>query len=102
MADRPVLIVSDSRGRLLDQALNNALPDIPFHHFWKNGLRLAHSAEIITPVIRELKPKLVYFLNGICDITHIIYREPWTVAMRNISPEITCNNYMSPMAVTHP
>lgn len=94
MADRPVLIVSDSRGRLLDQALKNTLTDIPFHHVWQNGLRLSHSADFVTRVVLEMKPKLIYFLNGICDVTHIIHREPWTVAMRNISPEITCNNYM--------
>lgn len=94
MADRPALIVSDSRGRLLDHALNSALSDIPFYHYWQKGLRLSNTADIIRPIILQLKPKLVYYLNGICDITMVTSRDPWIVDMRNISPDTTCVNYM--------
>lgn len=101
MADRPVLIVSDSRGRLLDQALNSTLIDIPFQHYWQSGLRLSNTAEITRPIILQLKPKLIYFLNGICDITKVTSRNPWIVDMRNPSPDNTCINYMITLDQLH-
>lgn len=95
MADRPILILSDSRGRLLDDELNITLDnDLHFHHIWQGGLKLENSFNVIRPHILNLKPKLIYYLNGICDITYIRTRNPWSVAIRNISPEITCENYM--------
>lgn len=94
MSDRPVLIISDSRGRLLDNELNSLCFDINFHHHWQSGLRLENSFEVARPLILDLKPKLVYYLNGICDITRIKTREPWSVGMRNISPTVTCDNFM--------
>lgn len=95
MSDQLVMIVSDSRGRLLDSALNTELKDIPFDHFWQSGLRLSNTAEVVTPIILQLRPKLIYYLNGIWDITMITSRNPWTVDMRDISPDTTCVNYMT-------
>lgn len=95
MADHPIIIVSDSRGRLLDNELNNTLDtSTQFFHISQNGLRLENTFNLIRPHILSLKPKLIYYLNGICDITYIRTRNPWTVAIRNISPEVTCENYM--------
>lgn len=99
MADRPILIISDSRGRLLDYELNETLHDMHFYHIWQGGLRLQNSFNLAKSHILYLKPKLVYFLNGVCDITYVRTREPWSVALRNRSPTITCDNYM--MSIDH-
>lgn len=37
---------------------------------------------------------MIYLLMGICDITTIRTREPWSVALRHLSPEITTYNFM--------
>lgn len=94
MADRPILIISDSRGRLLDPELNNVLHDTNFYHFWQSGLKLENTYNFARSHIFDLKPKLVYFLNGISDVTYVRTYNPWSVAMRNISPFTTCENYM--------
>lgn len=94
MSDRPVLILFDSRGRLLDNELNTCCADFNFYHHWQNGLRLENTFEVARPLILDLKPKLVYYLNGICDITQIKTRNPWSVGMRNISPHISTENFM--------
>lgn len=94
MSDRPILFVSDSRGRLVDNELIFQCSDLNYYHFWCKGLRLENSFEVVCPLIIDLQPKLVYYLNGICDITQIKTREPWSVGMRNISPSMTCENFM--------
>lgn len=99
MADRPILIISDSRGRLLDYELNEILHDINFYHVWQGGLRLENSFNLVKSHVLNLKPKLIYFLNGICDITYVRTREPWSVALRNRSPTIACDNFM--MTIDH-
>lgn len=71
MSDRPVLIVGGSRGRLLESQLQLELIGINYHFFWRKGLKLSHTAQLIIPLILRLRPKLVYVINGICDITYI-------------------------------
>lgn len=101
MAERPILLVSDSRGRLLDYALNSSLHEISYKHIWQSGLKLSNTAELVIPTILQWKPKLIYFLNGICDITRIVSHEPRLVAMRNVSPDITCTDYMTTVDQIH-
>lgn len=95
MSDRPILIVGDSRGALLENQLQSELIDLNYHFFWRKGLRLIHTGEAVTPLVLRLKPKLIYIINGICDITYIKTRNPWTAAMRNPSPQETVNSYMT-------
>lgn len=68
MSDRPVLVVADSRGRLLGEELDGVFTHMDVQLIWKSGLRIRNTAEYITPFIRECKPKLIYILNGICDL----------------------------------
>lgn len=81
MADKPILIVADSHGRLLKSEINRTFIHLDAHDVWKSGLRIRHTADYITPIIRELKPKLIYILNGICDLTMVHSYNPWTVAL---------------------
>lgn len=101
MSDKPIIIVSDSRGRLLDHELNTALHDFNFYHFWQGGLKLENSFNFVRQHIIDIKPKLIYYLNGICDVTYVRTRNPWSVAMRNISPFVTCDNYMLALDQLH-
>lgn len=52
------------------------------------------AAEFAAPVIKSFKAHLVYLLLGICDITMVRTRNPWSISMRHISPDITTYNFM--------
>lgn len=94
-----VSIVADSRGALLKEELNKVFTDIPFHLYWKKGLRLIDSIGYVEPTLLNLKPKLIYFLNGICDVTYLRSRDPWEVALRHPHVQNCVLNYM--IAVDH-
>lgn len=101
MADRPILIVADSRGHHLGQHLHRSFVHLDYQLVWRNGLSLAQTPQQIIPIIRSTKPKLVILINGICDLTYIKTREPWTVAMRSPSVTSTVYEYMSRLDYVH-
>lgn len=68
--------------------------DIPFNLYWKKGLRLVDTYHHVAPIIRNLRPKLIYLLNGICDVTYLHSRDPWSVALQHPSIQGTVHAYM--------
>lgn len=53
MSDFRILIVADSRGRLLDIALSDILSDYNYKLIWRKGLRFQQTADFIVPVIES-------------------------------------------------
>lgn len=96
-----VFIIADSRGRSLKHELDQFFGDITYRLYWKSGLKLTETFDHVAPIIRCIKPKLIYLINGICDITYIRTREPWAVAMRQPDIDATVYNYMSAIDLVH-
>lgn len=96
-----VFIIADSRGRLLKNELDKYFGDISNRLYWKSGLKLTETFDHIAPIVRNIRPKLIYLINGICDVTYIRTREPWTIAMRQPNVDNTVYNYMSAMDLAH-
>lgn len=94
MADCPVLIIADSRGRYLDAALKSKFVHLKYRLIWRGGLKFSEVPAFANHVIMSEKRKLVYIICGICKITCIKFKEPWTVAMRDISVDNSVYNYM--------
>lgn len=95
MAGYLVLIVADSRGRLLEHELQFELYDINYQLIWVKGLRLINTSGAIYNAVIRYKPKLIYILNGVCDITYVRSRQPWLVAMRHPCAYATTNAYIT-------
>lgn len=95
MSDYPVLIVADSRGRHLETELQFELTNFNFQLVWVKGLRFCNTAQNISPLVHRYKPKLIYLLNGICDVTYVRTRNPRMVAMRDPCPMNTTMNYLA-------
>lgn len=93
--------MGDSRGRLLESQLRAELLGIDYFFHWRKGLKLSNTSAEITPMVIKLKPKIIYVINGICDVTYIRSRDPWTVAMSNPSPQATVINYMTAVDQLH-
>lgn len=85
MAETQVFIIADSRGVLLKEQLDDVFVDIPFNLYWKKGLRLVDTYNYVAPIIRNFKPKLVYLLNGISDVTYLHSRNRLTSINRVVS-----------------
>lgn len=81
--------------------LDKFFHDITYQIYWKNGLKLTDTFDLVAPLVRNLKPKLIYLINGICDITYIRTREPWAVAMRQPDVDLTVTNYMLAVDLAH-
>lgn len=96
-----VFLIADSRGRHLKAELDQYFVDIMYQIYWKSGLKLTETFELVAPIVRNIKPKLIYLINGVCDITYIQTRDPWTVAMRQPDVDLTVMNYMSAMDSAH-
>lgn len=94
MAGVSVLVVADSRGRLLKAQLDKVFHDISFCIYWKKSLRLQETAEYIAPMIINMRPKLICLLNGIYEITYMNSCDPWTVALQYPNVTATVDNYM--------
>lgn len=101
MADQPVLIVADSRGHYLGAHLHRAFIHLNYQLVWRNGLSLSQTPQQIMPIIRRTKPKIVILINGICDITYIKTRDPWTAALRSRSVTTIVNEYMNHLDFVH-
>lgn len=59
-----------------------------------SGLALEDTPYYMGPIVKELKPKIIIVMNGICDVTYIRTYQPWTIAMRDRSVSNTLHNYM--------
>lgn len=82
MQVKPILIVADSRGRHLRPWLNQEFTDVHFNLIWRGGLRLDQAADFAQNVILTTRPKIVYILCGICDLTRLTARNPNHVTLR--------------------
>lgn len=101
MADRPILIVADSRGHFLGEHLHAKFIHLNYQLVWRNGLSLSQTPQQIIPIIRTTRPKIIILINGICDITYIKTREPWTVALRSRSVTNIVHEYMNRLDYVH-
>lgn len=88
MASR-VLFIADSRGKHLHYELSRYFnsPDCDYEFIWRGGLSLEQTADFARNTIITFKPNLIYILTGICTITRITSRDPWTAGLR--SPSIS-------------
>lgn len=80
-----ILFVADSRGRFLQQELSRFINPhyFEFDLIWRGGLRLEETADFAKSTIIRFKPHLVYILPGICSLTILTSRDPWTAALRS-------------------
>lgn len=101
MPNTPIFVIADSRGRYLKEQLDMYFKPSEYCLYWKKGLRLINTADLVTPIVLSLKPKLIYLLNGICDISYIRFREPWTVALRKQSVNAVVNEYMAALDIVY-
>lgn len=101
MADRPILIVADSRGRLLKDEVNRAFLHLEPRLEWRSGLKIRNTAQFVTPIVRECRPKLIYILNGICDLTTVHSYNPWIVAMQYPTIQQSVSAYMFEVDTLH-
>lgn len=101
MADRPIMIVADSRGHYLGEHLYKTFVHLNYQLVWRNGLSLSQTPQQIRPFIRNTRPKIIILINGICDITYIKTREPWTVALRSRSAASIVYDYMNHIDYVH-
>lgn len=101
MHNKEVFIIADSRGRLLKEQLDETFNEITYSLYWKKGLRLTETAELVTPIILNIRPKIIILLNGICDVTYLRTCDPWAVAMRVPDTNLTVYNYMVAVDQVH-
>lgn len=81
MSETPILIIADSRGRLMKDQLDYYFDSTQYILYWKKGLQLTNTADMVSPIIMSQRPKLIYLLNGICDLSYIRTRDPWSVGL---------------------
>lgn len=79
-----VLFIADSRGRHLRHEISRYFyaPNCEFEFIWRGGLSLEQSADFARNTIINFKPTMVYVLTGICTITKLTSRDPWTAGLR--------------------
>lgn len=95
------MVVADSRGRLLRGEVTRAFTHLEPRVEWKSGLRICDTTEFIVPIVRELKPKIIYILNGICDLTMVYSYTPWTVALWYPNVQQSVFSYMFEVDTLH-
>lgn len=76
------LFIADSRGRGLEPAMAQIFSPAEYAIVWRNGLSLLDTPNFAYQSICDLEPSLIYILAGICDLTRISCRDPWTAALR--------------------
>lgn len=64
---------------------------------WRNGLSLLETPNFAYQPICDLKPTLIYILTGICDLTRISCRDPWTAALWLPTVKQLVDSYMENM-----
>lgn len=92
---KPILIIADSRGRQLEPELSRALKYLDYRLIWKSGLTLHDTGDFAYQTILNMKPWLTYVLTGICDLTVITCKQPWTVALRIANEDALVHRYMT-------
>lgn len=85
----------------MEHELQYELYDINYQLIWVKGLRLMNTTQTIYNAVLRYKPKLIYVLNGVCDITYIRLREPWMIAMRYPSAFSTATEYITAVDQLH-
>lgn len=101
MADRPILVVCDSRGRTLEPEIMSTFVHLDVKVIWQPGLTLLNTFQFAEEAIFNLKPKIVYILTGLCDITYIFSRNPRMVLLRNGTVQETVYSYMQKVDFVH-
>lgn len=94
MSEKSVFIVANSRGRSLLGHLNHTFTDIKVNLYWKKGLKMSEVFINTAPIILNTKPRIIYILNGICDLTYIKSRNPWLVALTTRNVDSLVSGYM--------
>lgn len=97
----PILVIADSRGRYLKRELDRVFIYLDCALIWRPGLKLIDVADFARSTILRIKPKLIYILAGICDVTQVVTRSPWTVAMQYPSVQETVSTYMYHLDACH-
>lgn len=99
MSDRSVFVIADSRGRSLLGHLKSTFTDIEVNMYWKKGLKMSEAFINTAPIILNTKPRIIYILNGICDLTYIKTRNPWLVAVatRDVDSLASCMPWTNSM-----
>lgn len=96
-----VLFIADSRGRLLKEEISRFFACDQFCFIWRNGLRLEDTASFARSTILSFKPSLIYILTGLCTVTKITSRDPWTAGLRTRSVGGTVSIYLRALDQTH-
>lgn len=89
-----ILIIADSRGRRLGHELDRAFENVDHKFIWRSGLTFRGIADFATDTVLSYKPHMIYILVGICDVTYLTSRDPWTVALRHPTIQSTVSHYM--------
>lgn len=101
MADKPILIIMDSRGRDIAYYIDKAFVHLDAVLIWKGGLSLLDTFDFARETICYYKPKLIYVLTGICDLTVLRSYEPRLVLLRYVSTQATVDSYMTRLDHVH-
>lgn len=83
MATR-VLFIADSRGKHLHYELSAYFDrsSIDYEFIWRGGLSLEQTPDFARSTILSFRPNIVYILTGICSLTKITSRDPWSAGLR--------------------
>lgn len=96
-----ILVIADSRGRYLGYELDKVFEYAYHKLIWRGGLTLNEAADFSRNSIISFKPHMIYLLVGICDITRIVTREPWSIGLRIPTVSGTVMNYMENLDKAH-
>lgn len=92
-----ILFIADSRGRFMNYEISKHLHPSYYEFIWRGGLRLEETADFAYSTILRTKPSIVYVLTGICSLTKITDRDPWTASLRIPTVEGTTNLFLEGM-----
>lgn len=101
MADKPILVVCDSRGRTLEPEILATFVHLDVKVIWQPGLSLLATFQFAKEHILNLKPKIVFILTGVCDITQVYSHDPRLVLLRNTTIQETVYSYMQKVDFVH-
>lgn len=85
----------------MDYHLDRAFACLDVVHVWQGGLTLSNTYTFAREAILHYKPRLIYILTGICDLTEIRSWEPRQVALRYESTQGSVFSYMSRVDLVH-
>lgn len=91
----------DSRGRDIAYYIDKAFVHLDAVLIWKGGLTLLDSFNFAREAIQHYKPKLIYVLTGICDLTVLRSHNPRLVLLRYPSTQATVDSYMARLDFVH-